>query len=75
MPFSVLGLGAQWNRNSFSSPGAQILDGESNIKHALKITPDIARVHGGGGVCVRVHVWKPSLALDRVTQGGSQKAM
>lgn len=53
VPFSVLGLGLQWEKNSsFSSPGAHILDGKTDKKHASEVTPYIARIYGGdGGVC------------------------
>lgn len=39
MPFSVLGLGLQSEKNSsFSSPGVHILDGRTDVKHASKVT-------------------------------------
>lgn len=49
-PFSLLGLGVQWDKNSsFSSPKDHILIGETDSKYALKVTPETSRVNGGGG--------------------------
>ena len=62
--------------SSFSSPGAHILDGKTDKKHASKVTPYIARIYGGVCdvyVCVCAHACvleKETLALDRVTRGG-----
>ena len=73
----MLGLWAQWNTNSSSSsPGALTLDGEADIKHALKGAPDRDRAYGGGGggqgaLCVCVCT-EATVALDRVTQGSQR---
>lgn len=38
----MMGLGVRWNKNSSLSPGARILDEETDIKHTSKVTPDTA---------------------------------
>lgn len=45
----MLGLGVQWNNNFFLLSWSSHSDGETDIKHALKVTTDVARVCGVGG--------------------------
>lgn len=45
----MLGLQVQWNNNFFLLSWSSHSDGETDIKHALKVTTDVARVCGDDG--------------------------